>query len=315
MVDIMSLVILTKSPEFDFREVAIKCKLLIKFLLGQKRGPKAVVTSLFKGLNELKIDYKYNVKAKQILPDDILYINGSVGAVKWAIEARKRGGISKLIVGPSLCVVPDKTCEIIFDKNIDVIIQPSNWAKDLWVSLAPELAVKIVVWAAGVDIPSENISQERKYCLIYQKDADEKLLSQVIGSVVSAGLIPRIIRYGHYRHKHYLNILHESKMMVYLSQSESQGIALQEAWATDVPTLVWNRGYWQFNGYMWKDDKISAPYLSGETGMFFKDANDMESQLPDFMSRLFAFTPRKYVLENLSNRVTAERFLDIIIGL
>lgn len=311
----MSLVILTKSPKFNFVEVACSMRRIVKFLLGQKRGPQTVVANLAKGLGELKIDNKYNVKAKQILPEDILYINGSVGAVKWAIEAKKSGKISKLIVGPSLCVVPDITCKIIFDKNIDVIIQPSNWVKDLWTSLSPELAGKIVVWAAGVDLPSENILRERKYCLIYQKDADEILLSRVVESVASAGLTPRIIRYGHYRHKQYFNILRESKMMVYLSQSESQGIALQEAWAMDVPTLVWNRGYWQYKSYTWKDDKISAPYLSNETGMFFKDANDIKLRLPDFMNKLSAFTPRKYVLDNLSNRVAAERFIDIIKGL
>jgi hypothetical protein len=308
----MSLVILTKSPEFDLREFAIKCKLLIKFLLGQKRGPEAVVLSLVRGLNALKIDYKYNVKAKRIFSDDIVYINGNIGAVEWAIEAKKKGEISKLIVGPSLCVVPDKSCRIIFDKNIDVIIEPSNWVKDLWVSLAPELADKIAVWAAGVDIPSEYKAEGKKYCLVYQKDADEALLSQVLECVKSAGMTPRVIRYGHYRYDDYLNILRESKMMVYLSQSESQGIALQEAWAMDVPTLVWNRGYWQYNGYMWRDEKISAPYLSPESGMFFKDGEDVRLKLPEFVSKLSSFTSNKYVLENLTDQKAAEKFMDIV---
>lgn len=307
----MSLVILTKSPVFNFKDFIRHIKSFIKFLLGQKRGPDAVVASLVKGLKELNVDYKLNPKKKQIKDGDIVYINGSIKALEWAIEAKKEGKIKKIIVGPSICVIPDKSCPIIFDENIDIIIQPSDWVRNFWVDMAPQLANKIVVWAAGVDVPDINAERNLKYCLVYQKNADNKLLDEVVKCLKDRNLIPYVIHYGRYRHSDFMNILAESKLMIYLSNSESQGIAPQEAWSVNVPTLVWNRGFWQYGNIIWKDEKISAPYLSDKTGMFFKDINDFKEKISIFINQLPFFSPRKYVSDNLSNRIAAEKFLKL----
>jgi hypothetical protein len=48
---------------------------------------------------------------------------------------------------------------------------------------------------------------------------------------------------------------------IYLQTTETQGMALQEARMMNVPTFVWNRGYFKNKYLFWADSKISAPYL------------------------------------------------------
>jgi len=100
--------------------------------------------------------------------------------------------------------------------------------------------------------------------------------------------------------------------MIYLVESESQGLALAEAWLRNVPTFVWNRGYWQYGNYSWRDDKISAPYLTDECGLFFRDYNDFKEKLPLFLTKLSQFQPRKYALNNFIDVITTRKYLEII---
>ena len=53
-------------------------------------------------------------------------------------------------------------------------------------------------------------------------------------------------------------------LAVFLSSSESQGIALAEAWSMNVPTFVWNPKPKELNGRYFPSVD-SAPYLTPET--------------------------------------------------
>lgn len=307
----MSLVILTKSPVFSWKEFVNKYKIFIKFLLGQKRGPDSVVSSLLKGLKELNFEFKYNVKAKEITSEEIVYINGSVEALKWAISEKKKGNIKKLIVGPVMVILPDDENEIICDKNIDRIVVPSQWVKNLWLSIKPNLAEKILIWPAGTDVYLLD-SQLKNKILIYQKNAPVELLNDIKKYLIKKNTSFEIIKYGFYKHDDYLSNLNITKAMIFLSESESQGLAMCEAWMKNVPTLVWSRGFWQHEDIIWKDEKISAPYLSDECGIFFADLKDFENKWSEFLNNLSDFQPRKYAEENFTNKKITENFLKIL---
>jgi len=307
----MSLVILTKSPKFNWKEFFSKYKTFIKFLLGQKRGPDAVIGSLIKGMKELNVDFKYNIKEKEIKKEDIVYINGSVEALKWAIRAKKENKISKLIVGPVMVVLPDEKGNIVCDPHIDKIIVPSLWVKNLWLSIKPELAEKIVIWPAGTDIyPLSSYLKDK--VLIYQKNAPIELLNNIKNYLTSKNISFKVIKYGFYKHNDYLRDLDSSKAVIFLSESESQGLAICEAWMKNVPTFVWNRGFWRYRDIVWKDEKISAPYLTEECGMFFEDFSSFENKWPEFFEKISIFKPREYAENNFSNKKIAENFLKII---
>jgi hypothetical protein len=280
-------------------------------LLGQKRGPDVVISSLVKGLKELNIDFKYNAKEREIGREDVVYINGSVEALKWAIRAKKENKISKLIVGPVMVVLPDEKENIVCDPHIDKIIVPSSWVKKLWLSIKPELVEKIVIWPAGIDIYSSNNYAKDKV-LIYQKNAPIELLNNIKNYLTSKNISFKVIKYGFYKHKDFLRDLDRSKAVIFLSESESQGLAICEAWMKNVSTFVWNRGYWQYKNIVWKDEKISAPYLIEDCGMFFEDFDSFENKWPEFFEKISIFKPRKYAENNFSNKKIAENFLKII---
>lgn len=305
------LVILTKTPVFNLSEIKSNFKLFLKLLIGQERGPAAVTKSLLRGLEGFNFEYKYNVKRDEIGKDDIVYVNENAETLKWAIAAKKRGEIKRLITGPNITVFPEDNKGIMLDNNIDLILFPSQWTKDFWLLTNPELADKIKIWPAGVALPAKSDKKNKNF-IIYQKNAPDSLLKNIIKQLNDQNMDYKVINYGNYKKDDYFKILETSCGMIYLSKSESQGLALQEAWAHNVPTLVWNRGYVECKQHRFENEKISAPYLSEEAGMFFYGQSDFNEKFFQFQNKLVNFKPREYVINNLSDKICAENFLKIV---
>ncbi len=310
----MILVILTISPDISLSDrVWQRLKKFIRNHFFFYGGPQSVLDSLTRGLKSLKVDYKLNPRVKDIPLGAFVGVLNNVKALKWAVEAKKAGKIKKIIAGPNIVVLPHDGDGIIKDTAIDVIILPSQWSKDFWVSLVPELKNKIKVWPAGTEIPPLS-SKLKNGCLIYKKRVDEKLFSELLKYLEGQNINYKILRYGRYKHEDYFRLLEESEFMIWLSQSESQGLALCEAWMRNVPTLVWNRGFMEYKNYKWYNEKISAPYLTDETGMFFKDIDDFKEKLPVFLKKMRAggFRPREYAVQNFSDETAAKKYLELI---
>lgn len=310
----MSLIILTRSPQ-SWLNLKNKLFTLVKFLAGRNRGPQTVIKNVTLGLSELNYNFKFNPNSVEIKATDIVWVYSGLDALSWALKAKNEGRISKIIAGPSICVVPDECDGMITDQLVDVVIQPSLWVRNCWVDLAPELTDKIQVWASGLEIPEIKKKTSKKKCLVFQKNADNHLLIAILGEIKACGFEPEVIKYGHYRHNSFIKKLQNSDMLVYLSKSESQSIALFEAWSMNVPTIVWNRGFWEYKNYKWFDSKVSAPYLNDQTGIFFNDIDDFKSKFKYFSSILNIFSPRKYILENYTNRLAAKRLIKIVDGI
>lgn len=308
----MSLIILTKSPRTGLfsREA---CRSVIKKLLGRNRGPEAVSNSLLRGLNEFKYSYLLNPKIAEIKTGDTVFVNGSIPALRWAIKEKKAGKFKKLVAGPNLVVGPDDYNGIIKTPEIDLILQPSDWVRDFYLSISPFLSDKVKVWPAGVALPDDLNTDARKGALVYFKScSDHALLNRVLKELENSSVKTEVITYGHFKQKDYYRLLAGVKFMVYISESESQGLALQEAWARNVPTLVWNGGSCRFKHYQWQDPAISAPYLNERTGHFFSDFDVFKMRLKIFMDELNSFTARDYVRENLFDKKCAENFIKLI---
>ena len=309
----MKLVILTKSPEGNFLSgevFKIAVKSLVKFLFGQKRGPRVVMESLLRGLRELNYSFLLNPSSSAIDFDDVVLVNESLAALRWGIKAKKAGRIKKLIAGPNLVVAPTDAGGVLMDDCIDLVLVPSEWVKNFYATFKPNWEPKIQAWAAGLVIPASP-SAERDLCLVYKKTVDKNLFEQIINFLSSQSIKYKVIRYGHYRRSHYFKLLTRSQCLIYLQETESQGMALAEAWMRGVPTLVWNRGYWDYAGHYWKDEKAGAPYLSDACGMFFKDADDFKRQWSVFKSKISGYAPRDYAIKNFSNEIAAKNFLNL----
>ncbi len=272
-------------------------------------GPQAVIKSLLAGLNELKVPHHYNPWQHQVT--SVVGVIRGVETLRWAIAQKQKGFIRTIVAGPNIVVVPADENRLIMHPEIDTIVVPSPWNKDWWVSLDQSLERRVKPWAAGVD--DNGAGRDSKgICLVYSKNVDEKVFNQIIESLWTHKLSIAVSSYGQFHQHEYFRLLKKTRMLVYLSNFESQGLALHEAWMADIPTLIWNKGELHYNEYQWRDPLLSAPYFDPQCGMMFTGEIDFESALIEFLEKYDTFTPRRYSLAHFTNAITARKYLDIV---
>lgn len=284
-------------------------KVWLKRLLGKDvRGPEAVEQSLCAGLDALDCPYSINSPVGIHIPT--AGVLSGVETLRWVIAQKSRGLVKTIVAGPNLVVSPQDFGGILKHPSIDVVITPSQWVKDFYISQAPVLKDKIAVWPAGVAVPNQSQapSQRDLDFLVYRKTAHSQIFGSVIDELQRLKSRFAVLRYGKFRQREYFQLLNRARFMIYLSDSESQGLAMFEAWARDVPTLVWDRGFWQKDRQTWQG-LTSSPYLDPKAGLRFKDAVEFRAGLADLNAR--QFFPRDYVVKNFTNRICAERYLKI----
>lgn len=278
-------------------------KWVIKKILRKYSGPDAVLDSLVRGLNELKIPFEVNPGEPKY---KIIHILSGTEILKKQIEHKCAG--QTLIVGPTVVVAPTDYGSIILDKNIDIILTPSKWVSDFYLSISPSIINKTYSWPAGVSIPEIESTRDGKV-IIFKKNVLPYIFKNV-QNILDAKSIPyEVLEYGQFSHKEYLNKLKNTPYLIYLQQSESQGLALQEAWSYNVPTLVYKSTNWTMGKYSWTDPLIAAPYLSPECGLFFT-TTDFEDIILNLDNK--TFEPKKYCRLNLSDKSSAKQLLNII---
>ncbi|MFA6226875.1 MAG: hypothetical protein WC631_00100 [Candidatus Paceibacterota bacterium] len=286
-------------------------KWLVRKIINKKSGPEAVLESLIRGLNKSQIDYEINPKIPKF---ESVHVLSGVKALKDTIKLKSNGVIKRIIAGPNLIISPNDQDGILLDKNIDTILVPSQWVADFYSqNMTKEQSAKISIWPAGTDIPiSQDTPIIRDNILLFIKNVDLELANAVQNYLQTKKYKFEIIRYSNYKQAEYFSLLNKSKLMIYLQIVESQGIALQEAWAKNVPTLVLER-----KSYTYPDGKIaygqiSAPYLTNESGQFFKDFNDFKIKIEEMMKNLGSYSPRGYCQKSLSDEASTKRYLEII---
>ncbi len=306
----MSLIIITQKPGLSLENL----KKAVKKSLGKNRGPEGVTASVIRGMRDLHQEYKLNPKIRDINEGDILWANESVSALQFAIRLKKKVKNLKLVAGPNLVVIPNENNGIIFDPSIDIILQPSEWTRGFYITHKPESASRIAIWPAGVEdtYRQGQLPEKEKYLILYQKNAPEDIFKTIAKKLDYENIDYRLVRYGCFDQKTYFPLLEKASGMIYLSTSESQGLALQEAWIRDVPTIVWDRGFWEKKGVKFEHNHISCPYLTDESGMTFRNEIDFPEKMDKFLAHLHNFKARNYSLQNLSDKVTTQKFLDII---
>lgn len=302
--------LLTRPPKLFFPGCfRYHLKTIARKMLGLRRGPDGVLLSLMRGLDLIGCPYSLNTKPDQ---GDQVNVLSNIDALRWAIDAKRGGKISKLIAGPNLVILPDEHGSILASPEIDSILATSQWVKDLYAAALPGAEHKISIWPAGIRIPAIDASQERSGCIVFKKTVEEKLCREVIAMLESMSIPFTVIEYGKFSQKRYFDLLKKSRFMIYLQETESQGIALQEAWGHDVPTLVWNRGYFKSPDGRVIRGNTSAPFLTEKSGMLFGSKEEFGEKLTEFLSRLETFEPREYCANTLSDRSSAEIYARIL---
>jgi hypothetical protein len=185
--------------------------------------------------------------------------------LKKCIVLKKKNKIKTLLAGPNLVTVPSEHNYIIFSKHIDRILVPSYWVKRLYLSYKKNCK-NISIWFSGVKVFNLQ-NNNRNKVLIYLKNKNI-FYDKCINYLTKNNINFQIIKYGSFSQKKYYEFLKESRVLIYFSLSESQGIAMQEAWSKNVPTLVYKQSFLIYGKRRFRSS--SSPYLNKNCGYFFK---------------------------------------------
>lgn len=139
------------------------------------------------------------------------------------------------------------------------------------------------------------------------------LLEPILDDLRRRGLSWELLRYGEYQHRHFRRLLSRTRGMLFLCEHETQGLAYQEAMASNVPVLAWDNGYWlDPHCKEWEADPVptsSVPYFSEECGERFRGIEEYPAAVERFLERLGSFAPRRYVDRELSLAGSAELYM------
>lgn len=272
----------------------------------QYRGHFAVTRSLIEGLKGINAHFNYNPLRYSQLADTVIVLAG-VRTLRQAIRLKQAGRIKRLFAGPNIVVFSSDHDSILAAPEIDHIITPCEWVINVYAEDHPLLSSRSFAWPAGVDTtywqPSPRAKRGRILIFEKQNKGPVPALEPYVQHMREGGWEVDVIKYGSFTHVQYREMLQESCLMIGFVVCESQGIAWAEAWSMDVPTLIWKRTK---NTYCEREYKNStAPYLCIENGLFFDDFEDFKLKFAYWASHQEQFSPRDWVLENMSDEVCA----------
>lgn len=254
---------------------------------------------------------------RRCMKDSIVYLPTNWRALHEMIPLRRSGYISKLITGSDLRIFSDKRNFLVAGSAMDACLFESEWVKKVFEEkLARDgLEVNAHVWAAGVD---ENLWSPRRLpgrsfdkVLVYVKRSGAELLPYVKSVLEKKNKEYQTIVYGGYLPGDYKTLLEQSDFVIVLGESETQGMAIFQAWSMDRQTLVYD------SSAVWASHlrtasaagcASSAPYLTPQNGAFWKDIDELEYLLDNMNPR----SAREWILTNYTNKHAFANLLDVI---
>lgn len=289
----------------NFLKILIKNLLTIFFDYPKSNlGPTNVFVNLIEGLRKKGIKFNVNPSKDKIY--NICLVLSGVDNLKRCIILKKNKKISILLAGPNVVTVPSEHNYIIFSKRIDKILVPSDWVKKLYLSYKKECK-NISIWFSGVKISNFKSNKGNKV-LIYLKNKNN-FFDKCINYLITNNIDFRILKYGFFSQKKYFELLRQSRIMIYFSSAESQGIAMQEAWSENVPTLVYKQSFW-IDGKR-KFSASSSPYLNKNCGYFFENFNEFVIRFNKLINNK-KINPKKWLKKKMSQDASIKNLLEII---
>lgn len=282
-------------------------------------GVDKVFINLCLGLDKLGIQYEVNLPFNQLRQGD------RIGVLGRGHHCLKGYNLDfPIVAGIGLMTHPSEWPSLCEDYPVVKYLQHSDWANEVY---KPYFGDRCDIWPVGIDTDSWSCSSHTENAvdfLIYdkvrwdyqQREAD--LLVPLRKQLNKLGLSFEELRYGKYKPEEYQEALNRCNAMIFLCEHESQGIAYQECLSTNTPILAWDQGFClDPNRFAWSMPEIpatSVPFWDARCGIKFQNIQEFSTKLDEFLDRLHQqqFSPRNYILENLTLEQCAQRYSEIL---
>jgi hypothetical protein len=226
---------------------------------------------------------------------------------------------SKVIVGP---LYNQKDLKILAKlslqyNNLKIVVASSSAKEDLEQITGLSVSNQVSILPVGVYSESEifNFQNQRKLidnyqfdCLIYFKNRELKSLNEIINFLKNKNIRYKVLTYGDYKNKQLVKYALKSKFGLILGSTESQGIAINELMATNLPLFVIDKNINNYESI--KLYGTTVPYWSSECGEKILDLNDFKMNFQRFLKN---YESNTYKPNNLINeKLSFEKFIENI---
>jgi hypothetical protein len=267
-----------------------------------------VFLNLRKGLDLLGVPYRVNDFRHALRnPEELACIVGKpcvLEVIPWK---------NPILFGAAIYSHPVDDPRLLERLPIRKILVPGPWMREM---CRPAWGKAVEAWPVGIDSelwrPAPTTSKSVDV-LLYDKvrwnreQREVELIAPIRARLRREGRSVAEIRYGRYREEEFRSLLAKARSMLFLCESETQGIAYQQALSSGVPIFAWDEGgAWADPAYY--PEKVvfspvsSVPYWDRRCGVKFTDLGEFESRWSAFWGGVAReeFSPRDYVLDHLT---------------
>jgi len=223
------------------------------------------------------------------------------------------------ILGPAMFDHPLARPGLMDDPRFRRYVVTCGWMEDLFRPVYGDACVRWYGAIDPVEWPDTRQQSKDLDVLVYDKirwdrqRREPELLEPALAFLRERGLTWQVVRYGHYQQPEYRKLLGRARSMLFLCEHETQGMAYQEALASNVPVLAWDNGFWLDPcREQWQQAPVpasSVPFFSEECGRRFRGSDDFAAVAQSFFDDLDRFEPRRFVLRELSAQGSAQLYL------
>jgi hypothetical protein len=287
----------------------INCVSLYYTPINKTVGCKKVYQNLIIGLNQLGINVAHNSPSRFCG-----CLHGSV------LDFCHRTLPDNMLIGPEIMVLPTEDPSA-FEKYKSWV-QPAQWVIDYMITFKQTNKNIFYVWPVGINTEQfSNAGRGINFeydCFIYYKNITVQTpiekLNRVKHVCDSIGFKYVVLQYGSYNESYLVEMTKKCRFGIFLTGTESQGLAIMEVMSSGVPVLVVEEKNFLYSGYTFTNENVSAcPYFDDRCGMkttIDNIGNDIKLFIENIKSN--KYNPREYILENHTLMKGAEKYVKIL---
>lgn len=293
-------------------------RIVRRLLRGPARpgGQKRVFLNLCAGLDRVGVSYRVNdFRHARRNPGELVCIVGKPHLLD------VRDWENPILFGSAVFSHPVDDPHLFSRRPVQRMLVPGEWCRAMF---AEWYGDRVRAWPVGIDTESwgpapsaaKNVDVLLYVKTLWDRDAREaEMITPIRAELARRRLRVETLRYGSYREEDYRALLDRSRVMIFLCEHETQGIAYQQALACGVPLLAWDRqGPWLDPAYYPRimfTPTTGVPYWDQRCGETFRDVPEFTDSLDRLLSRFASgrYDPRGYVLERLTLERCAEEYL------